>query len=77
MSIRLPSGDEGALTLAPRQSRGAGLIREPSDCVKHLADPGGVIAEEPSRLIDRKGLPDDLAAHPARPSRRSTSSCDT
>jgi hypothetical protein len=33
--------------------------------------------QEPGRLVDRLGLPDDLAAHPARPSRRSASSCGT
>ena len=39
--------------------------------------PVGVVAEEPGRLVNRLGLPDDLTAHPARPSRRSASSCGT
>jgi hypothetical protein len=39
--------------------------------------PGRVVAEEPGRLVNRLSLPDDLTAHPARPSRRSASSCGT
>jgi hypothetical protein len=45
----------------------AGLISEPGDRVEHLADPIGVVAEEPGGLVDRLGLSDDLAVHPARP----------
>src|SRR5580692_6778474 len=55
----------------------AGLISEPGDRVEHLADSIGVVAEEPGGLADRLGLPDDLAVHPASPSRRSASSCVT
>jgi len=33
------------------------LIGEPGDCVEHLANPVGVGAEEPGRLVDRLGLP--------------------
>jgi hypothetical protein len=56
---------------------GAGLIGEPRHRVEHLTDPAGVVAEEPGRPVDRLSLPDDPAAHPARPSRRSASSCGT
>src|ERR1017187_53288 len=55
----------------------AGLVGEPGDRVEHLANPVGGGAKDPGRLVDPLGLPDDLAAHPARPSRRSASSCVT
>ena len=55
----------------------AGLIGESRDRVEHLTDPVGVVAEEPGCLVNRLGLPDELAAQPARPSRRSASSCGT
>jgi hypothetical protein len=34
-------------------------------------------SKRPSHAVDRLGLPDGLAAHPAKPSRRSASSCGT
>src|SRR5271163_3604544 len=65
------SGDHRGTT------RQGGDYRRAARSVEHLTDPVGVVVEEPGRLVDRLGLPNDLTAHPARPSRRSASSCGT
>src|ERR1700683_783871 len=56
---------------------GRGSSASPGYRVEHLTDPVGVVTEEPGRLVNRLGLPDDLTAHPARPSSRSASWCGT
>jgi hypothetical protein len=50
-------------------TRRGGLLGEPGDRFEHLADPVGVVAEEPGGLAARLGFPDDLEAHPAMPGR--------
>src|ERR1700677_4609809 len=72
MRARRRSGDQYG-----NDPAGRGLIGEPRDRIQHLTDPVGVVVEESGRLVDRLDLPDDLAVHPTRPSRRSASSYGT
>src|ERR1035437_78753 len=52
----------------------ARIIGQPVNGVQHRAEAGGIISEEPRRLVDRLLLVDDPKAHLVRPSRCRTSS---
>jgi hypothetical protein len=50
------------------------IIGQPVNGVQNRAEAGGIISEEPGRLVDRLLLVDDPKAHLVRPSRCRTSS---
>ena len=52
----------------------ARIIGQPVNGVQNRAEAGGIISEEPGRLVDRLLLVDDPKAHLVRPSRCRTSS---